>query len=289
MENNNKRKRIISHISIKKNILPKITIYGNFIEINKALNKIKIPKKKKLSNLSNSKISGQNKKNESLPSFTYKNYISQSNNLKNKKKIQKIKLNQGGRDKVLSSFSKQNDTEIKSAKRLCDISMNDILTEPINELKHIKLNRININRIKNNKMIFEPISKANVSFYRINQNPIRLGNFVREHQKFVMGSKFSSFDLSPNSIQKNIYYSKLNNFFRKLNQNKSINKKKNCSNLNVMNSKMNNYDKRRFQEYKKLIGETIDKMNEIKKKYDHWVDDLKNKCCKLSEAELNEI
>ena len=286
MENNNKRKRIISHISIKKNILPKITIYGNFIEINKALNKIKIPKKKKLSNLSNSKISGQNKKNESLPSITYKNYISQSNNLKNKKKIQKIKLNQGGRDKVLSSFSKQNDTEIKSAKRLCDISMNDILTEPINELKHIKLNRININRIKNNKMIFEPISKANVSFYRINQNPIRLGNFVREHQKFVMGSKFSSFDLSPNSIQKNIYYSKLNNFFRKLNQNKSINKKKNCSNSNVMNSKMN---KRRFQEYKKLIGETIDKMNEIKKKYDHWVDDLKNKCCKLSEAELNEI
>lgn len=289
MENNNKRKRIISHISIKKNILPKITIYGNFIEINKALNKIKIPKKKKLSNLSNSKISGQNKKNESLPSITYKNYISQSNNLKNKKKIQRIKLNQGGRDKVLSSFSQQNDTEIKSAKRLCDISMNDILTEPINELKHIKLNRININRIKNNKMIFEPISKANVSFYRINQNPIRLGNFVREHQKFVMGSKFSSFDLSPNSIQKNIYYSKLNNFFRKLNQNKSINKKKNCSNLNVMNSKMNNYDKRRFQEYKKLIGETIDKMNEIKKKYDHWVDDLKNKCSKLSEAELNEI
>ena len=141
-----------------------------------------------------------------------------------------------------------------------------------NDLKLIKLSKINSNK----KILDE--SKKNES---INNNISIIdndnnNNNISGKDKIVLGSKYSIYDLSPETISKNIYYSRLNAYYDKINAKPKI-KKINLSKLDLQNIKLKNYHKQKIRKYKKLINNTVEEVTGVKKNCLNWVNELREK------------
>ena len=97
-------------------------------------------------------------------------------------------------------------------------------------------------------------------------NPIKINkdNTSIEKNKLIFGSKFINQDISPDSISKNLYYSKLNTFFNKINEKDYLKKKKNGSRMGSHNIKLKSFYTNKINKYEKLIAETTEEVKRHK-------------------------
>lgn len=156
-----------------------------------------------------------------------------------------------------------------------------------NSLKVIKLSKINDLRDSINALD-EP-NKNNDSYNAINDdndldfNPIKLDlnnnkendNNPSDNDRIVIGSKFYNFDLDPDSKAKNLFYSKLNAYFRKMSEKPPI-KKKNI-NLSKIDLKLKGFHEKRIKNFKRLIDNTTKEVIGVKISCANWVNELREK------------
>ena len=85
----------------------------------------------------------------------------------------------------------------------------------LKDIKKKELKVFRVNKITNNKIIKKFDNSLDNNKQDIVFNPIKVNidNTSIEKNKLIFGSKFINQDVSPDSIPKNLYYSKLNTFF----------------------------------------------------------------------------
>jgi hypothetical protein len=156
-----------------------------------------------------------------------------------------------------------------------------------NSLKVIRLSKIN--DLKDSINALDEINKNNDSYNPNNDdndldfNPIKLDlnnnkendNNQSDNDKIVIGSKFHNFDLHPDSEAKNIFYSKLNTYFRKMSEKPPIKKKK--INLSKIDLKLKGFHEKRIKDFKRLIDSTTKEVIGIKINCANWVNELREK------------
>jgi hypothetical protein len=146
-----------------------------------------------------------------------------------------------------------------------------------NELRFIKLSNINYNK----KKLFGEHIKC--KFENKNEdyeyNPIKLNNegSLGKTGKIILGAKYSTFDSSPDSISKNKFNTKLNNYIKKIKEKKKSNKKINLSKIDLHNLRLKSYHNNRIKNFRKLIDSTVKEVTEVKKSCLNWVNELREK------------
>lgn len=155
------------------------------------------------------------------------------------------------------------------------------------ELKSIKLCKIDKN--KNIKNIFvEPIKSNSSRTYdnnnNSNYNPININSNNIDYNendkvKVKLGSKYSVYDLSQESISRNRLYNKLNIYFKEINKKKiNINHNKiNLTKMDLHKLKLKKYHDNKIQKYKVLIDESIKDVLGVKNNCMNWINELKEK------------
>ena len=114
-------------------------------------------------------------------------------------------------------------------------------------------------------------------------NPIKLDinnnkendNNPSDNDKIVIGSKFFNFDLHPDSEAKNLFYSRLNTYFRKMSEKPPIKKKK--INLSKIDLKLKGFHEKRIKNFKRLIDSTTKEVIGLKINCANWVNELREK------------
>ena len=293
----------------KKKIIYKFKIFEEKKESNHSRNNYII----NLNSLSQrfSSNSKSVKVKEFLPLINIKKILNFKRNSPKKEKIKNennnIKLNKRYQSKEVTI----GDSFYPNNKKIYSILSNTIiqnrsttLTETINTIKEKK---INLSAIKKNKIYFDQLPGENkkselklIKLNKINSNIKQLledsvkidsinnkinitnamnsieNNKLSQKDKLVIGSKYLKDNISPDSISKNIYYSRLNAFCQK-SEKKKIKKKINSSKLDLHNLKLKNYHNQKIKKYKKLINSTVEEVTELKKGCLNWVNELKEK------------
>lgn len=186
-------------------------------------------------------------------------------------------------------------TSISQPKK-CKLNFEEFLEEnnKKNDLKLIKLSKINDNKkkaleISNKKELF---NKGNNIFdYQLESNFNKNHN-ISKKDKLILGSKYSTFDISPESISRNLYYSRLNTYCNQINKKLENKKKINFSKLDLHNIKLRNYHHRKIKKWKKLIDNTVLEVNGIKNNCMNWINELREKYSDLYKGlgvEFNDI
>ena len=178
--------------------------------------------------------------------------------------------------KILSKKISINNSQSKKGNSIYD----ELLEEAEkSDLKVIKLSKINNSVLEDTKK-----NLCSNREYDLMYNPIKINinseNNYSKNDKLIIGSKYSTFDLSPDSIPKNIFYSRLNTYYNKINEksDKSNNEKKiNLSKLDLHNIKLKNYHNQKIKKCKKLINETVKEVNGVKNHCLNWVNELREK------------
>ena len=191
-------------------------------------------------------------------------------------KSNNITLTEASTNKRISKKISINFSQPKKLRR----DFNDLL-EKIDKspVKVMKLKKINL---YNEKFLEEPKNDINNDNQEIVFNPIKISindeNNFSNNNKLIIGSKYNNFDLSPDSISKNLYYSKLDNYYRKISENKPLNMKKiNLKKLSLKNNKLKDFHFKRMRECRKLIDDTIKQVDGVKNNCLNWVKELKEK------------
>ena len=155
------------------------------------------------------------------------------------------------------------------------------------ELKYIKLCKIDKNKnIKN--ISVEPIKSNSSRIYNNSNNnnykPITINSNnidynENEKIKLKLGSKYSVYDLSQESISRNRLYNKLNIYFNEINKRKiNINRNKiNLTKMDLHKLKLKKYHDNKIQKYKVLIDESIKDVLGVKNNCINWINELKEK------------
>ena len=96
--------------------------------------------------------------------------------------------------------------------------INSQLHDFLKDINKKELKVFRVNKITNNKIIKNLDKSLDNNKQDIIFNPIKINkdNISIEQNKLIFGSKFINQDVSPDSIPKNLYYSKLNTFFNKI-------------------------------------------------------------------------
>lgn len=154
-----------------------------------------------------------------------------------------------------------------------------------NSLKVIKLSKIN--DLKESLNALDEPNKNNDSCKVNNDdndldfNPIKLDlnnnkeneNNPSDNDKIVIGSKFFNFDMHPDSEAKNLFYSRLNTYFRKMSEKPPIPKKK--VNLSKIDLKLKGFHEKRIKDFKRLIDNTTREVIGVKINCANWVNELR--------------
>jgi hypothetical protein len=155
------------------------------------------------------------------------------------------------------------------------------------ELKSIKLCKIDKNKnIKN--ISLEPIKSNSSRIYdnsnNNNHNPTTINSNNIDYNendkiKVKLGSKYSVYDLSHESISRNKLYNKLNIYFNDINKRKiNINRNKiNLTKIDLHKLKLKKYHDYKIQKYKVLIDESIKDVLGVKNNCMNWINELKEK------------
>jgi len=144
--------------------------------------------------------------------------------------------------------------------------INSQLYDFLKETKEKELKVFRVNKITNNKIVKKMDNSLDNNKQDIIFNPIKInkGNTSIEKNKLIFGSKFTNQDISPDSISKNLYYSKLNTFFNKINEKDYLKKKKNGSRMGSHNIKLKSFYTNKINKYEKLIAETTEEVKRHK-------------------------
>ena len=154
------------------------------------------------------------------------------------------------------------------------------------ELKYIKLCKIGKNNnIKN--ISIEPIksnssriyNNSNNNYKPITTNSNNIDYNENDKVKVKLGSKYSVYDLSQESISRNRLYNKLNIYFNEINKRKiNINRNKiNLTKMDLHKLKLKKYHDIKIQKYKILIDESIKDVLGVKNNCMNWINELKEK------------
>ena len=121
--------------------------------------------------------------------------------------------------------------------------INSQLYDFLKDIKKNELKVFRVNKITNNKIIKKFDNSLDNNKQDIVFNPIKINkdNTSTEKNKLIFGSKFINQDVSPDSYPKNLYYSKLNTFFNKINEKDYLIKKKNGSRIGSHNIKLKSF------------------------------------------------
>ena len=146
-----------------------------------------------------------------------------------------------------------------------------------NELKFINLNKINKNE-KFKNILLDPIKSNNKIVYDdIKYNPIKI-NKNNKNEKIILGSKYTAYDSSKDTISKNIYYSKLNKFYNEIYNKKIINddnNKINLTKIDMHNLRLKKYHNQRIKKCKNLIDVSLKEVLGVRKQSLKWINELK--------------
>ena len=147
-----------------------------------------------------------------------------------------------------------------------------------NELKYVYLSKINKNK-KLKNILVDPIkNNPNKIYDDIYYNPIR-GDKNNKNEKIILGSKYTTFDFSKDSISKNIFYSKLNKFYNEIYDRKIINDDNNnninLTKIDLHNLRLQKYHNQRIKQCKNLIDESLKEVLGVKKQSLKWINELK--------------
>jgi hypothetical protein len=183
---------------------------------------------------------------------------------------------------------KGNSVQTKKGNSIYDELLED---EEKNDLKLIKLNRINDNTLDQSK---KNLYINNINRYKekennyeedTSNNPIKIiiesdnsndnGRNSSKKDKIILGSKYSTFDISPDSAQKNLFYSRLNTYYNKLNEKNNEEKKINLSKLDFQKIKLKSYHNQKMKKFKQMIIDTIKEVNGVKNYCLNWVNELR--------------
>ena len=150
-----------------------------------------------------------------------------------------------------------------------------------NELKYVYLNKINKNKkLKNDLVSHNENSSKNV-YDEINYNPIKINknNKNNKNENIILGSKYKNFDFSKDIISKNIFYSKLKNFYNELYDKKinsdDKNNRINLTKIDIHNLRLKKYHNERIKQCKNLIDESLKEVLGVKKQSLKWINELK--------------
>ena len=219
------------------------------------INKTTINNLKYTKNMFNDNIKKRNQSKEELisPIFLPKSNefktlkMNKSNIIINDYDI--LNYNLPNRTKIINNNNKINNSQLYDF--LKDINKKELKVFRVNKITNNKITKKFDNNSDNNKQ---------EKFY----NPIKINkdNTSIEKNKLIFGSKFRNQDLSPDSISKNLYYSKLNTFFNKINEKIPLKKKKNESRMGSLNNKLKSFYTNKINKYEKLITDTA---KEVKK------------------------
>ena len=144
--------------------------------------------------------------------------------------------------------------------------INSQLHDFLKDINKKELKVFRVNKITNNKIIKNLDKSLDNNKQDITFNPIKINkdNISMEQNKLIFGSKFINQDVSPDSIPKNLYYSKLNTFFNKIKGKNYLKKKKNGSRMGSHNIKLKSFYINRINKYEKLIIDTVEEVKRHK-------------------------
>jgi len=144
--------------------------------------------------------------------------------------------------------------------------INSQLYDFLKDIKKNELKVFRVNKITNNKIIKKFDNSLDNNKQDIVFNPIKINkdNTSTEKNKLIFGSKFINQDVSPDSYPKNLYYSKLNTFFNKINEKDYLIKKKNGSRIGSHNIKLKSFYINKINRYEKLITDTAEEVKKHK-------------------------
>ena len=274
------------------NLLEKKKNEENFPLIYIIKNNTKIYSRNESHNLTNNKYLTET--NKSIKKLINSTLLSNKNfkivklhniNKRNNKTITKSLI-----DKMISKKFSVNFSKPKKSGKDFNILLEKIDKSPV---KMVKLKKINL---YNEKILDEPIKDDIVKENQeLVSNPIKISKNVENNNsnndKKSIGPKYTNFDLSPDSISKNLYYSRLNTYSKTVTQKKPINIKKiNLKKFNLQNNKLKVFHFKRMKECRKLMDDTIKEVNGLKDNYLNWVNELKEKYAnKYGKYEFNNI
>ena len=274
--NNSKPKnRIINKFIISDNIKKFNQLKGNqFVKLNTKyisksslreekeidrfplINNISINNLKYNKNMFNNNIKKRNQSKEELISSIFLPKNDEFKTLKmNKSNITNFNFNEN--DILYHNLSNRT--------KISDNNYKKINSQLYDFLKDIKMDELKVYRIKkitNNKITKKLDNNLDNHKQDIIYNPIKINkdNISIEKNKLIFGSKFTNLDISPDYMQKNLYYSKLNTFFNKIKEKDYLKKKKNVSRLDSHNIKLKSFYTNRINKYERLITDTAEEI-----------------------------
>ena len=144
--------------------------------------------------------------------------------------------------------------------------INSQLYDFLKDIKKKELKVFRVNKITNNKINRKLDNNLDNNKQDLISNPIKINkdNNSIEKNKLIFGSKFNNQNVSPDSISKNLYYSKLNTFFNKINEKDYLKKKKNGSRMGSHNIKLKSFYENKINKYEKLITDTTEEIKRHK-------------------------
>ena len=223
--------------------------------INNTINNLKYTK-----NMFNNNIKRRNQSKEELisPIFFPQNIEFKTLKL-NKSNI--TNFNISDYDLMSNNFSYRTKRNNNNKKKI-----NSLLYEFLKDTNEKELKVFRVNKITNNKVLKKFDNNLDNNKQDIVYNPIKINkdNSFIEKNRLIFGSKFTNLDISPDSIPKNLYYSKLNTFLNKINEKDYLKKKKNGSRLGSHNMKLKSFYTNRINKYEKLITDTAEEVKRHK-------------------------
>ena len=146
-----------------------------------------------------------------------------------------------------------------------------------NDLKYIKLSKINKNKKIKNIILTHIKNKSSNIYEDINYNPFIINDNENYNKikELNSGFKFSTFDLSQKSIPKKLLYSKINKNLKEM-KDKKINKI-NLSKIDLHNLRVKKNHAQRINECKKLINVSIKEVMGVKNNCLNLVKELREK------------
>ena len=182
--------------------------------------------------------------------------------------------------KISIKINNSNNSQTKKGNSLYDDFLEE---EEKNDLKLIKLNRIN------NNILDKPKNHLCRNRYKgkeyeedQNNKPIKIiinnnsnDNNCSQKDKIIIGSKYSTFDISPDSVPKNMFYSRLNTYYDKINEKNNNGKKINLSKLDFHNIKLKSFHNQKMKQCKRMIEDTVKEVNDVKNYCLNWVNELR--------------
>lgn len=223
--------------------------------INNTINNLKYTK-----NMFNNNIKRRNQSKEELISPIFFPQNIEFKTLKmNKSNI--TNFNISDYDLMSNNFSYRTKRNNNNKKKI-----NSLLYEFLKDTNEKELKVFRVNKITNNKILKKFDNNLDNNKQDIVYNPIKINkdNSSIEKNRLIFGSKFTNLDISPDSIPKNLYYSKLNTFFNKINEKDYLKKKKNGSRLGSHNMKLKSFYTNRINKYEKLITDTAEEVKRHK-------------------------